>query len=79
MRRGADPVALLIATRSYAPCESPQAKYVCPYMPQVTLYIDDETDRKMRKAARVAGVSRSRWAAATIRKRLRNPVVKLGQ
>jgi len=47
-------------------------------MPQVTLYIDDETDRKMRKAARVAGVSRSRWVAATIRKRLRNPVVKLG-
>ena len=25
VRRGADPVALLIATRSYAPCESPQA------------------------------------------------------
>ena len=79
VRRGADPVALLIATRSYAPCESPQAKYVCPYMLQVTLYIDDETDRKMRKAARVAGVSRSRWAAATIRKSLRNLVVSLGQ
>ena len=39
-------------------------------MPQVTLYVDEETDRKMRKAARAAGVSRSRWAAEAIRKKL---------
>jgi hypothetical protein len=39
-------------------------------MPQLTLYIDEETDRKMRKAARAAGVSRSSWAAEAIRKKL---------
>jgi len=39
-------------------------------MAQLTLYIDDNTDRKMRKAARTAGVSRSRWAAEAIRKKL---------
>jgi hypothetical protein len=39
-------------------------------MPQVTLYIDEETDRKMRRAARAAGVSRSRWVARAIRKNL---------
>ena len=39
-------------------------------MAQVTLYIDDDTDRKVRKAADAAGVSRSRWAAEAIRKRL---------
>lgn len=39
-------------------------------MPQVTLYLDAETDRKMRKAARAAGVSRSRWASDAIRKKL---------
>lgn len=39
-------------------------------MPQITLYIDEETDRKMRKAARAAGLSRSRWAAEAIRRKL---------
>lgn len=39
-------------------------------MPQVTLYLDEETDRKMRKAARAAGLSRSRWAAEAIRRKL---------
>lgn len=39
-------------------------------MAQVTLYLDEETDRKMRKAARAAGVSRSRWAAEAIRRKL---------
>lgn len=39
-------------------------------MPQVTLYLDEETDRKMRTAARAAGVSRSRWASDAIRKKL---------
>lgn len=45
-------------------------KYTCTYMAQLTLYIDDETDLKMRKAARAAGVSRSRWAAEAIRRKL---------
>jgi hypothetical protein len=30
-------------------------------MPQVTLYMDDETDAKARAAAAAAGVSYSRW------------------
>jgi hypothetical protein len=39
-------------------------------MPQISLYIDAETDRKMRKAARAAGISRSRWASEAIRSKL---------
>lgn len=39
-------------------------------MPQITLYIDEETDRKMRKAAKASGLSRSRWAAEAIRHKL---------
>ncbi len=39
-------------------------------MSQVTLYLDEETNRKMRKAARAAGTSRSEWVAEAIRKRL---------
>lgn len=45
-------------------------KYTCTYIAQITLYVDDETDRKVRKAARAAGVSRSRWAVEAIRKKL---------
>jgi len=38
-------------------------------MPQVTLYIDDETAAKLKKAAKQAGVSRSRWLAKLIQQR----------
>jgi hypothetical protein len=36
-------------------------------MPQVTLYIDDETDEKARAAAAAAGISYSRWVSDLIR------------
>jgi len=39
-------------------------------MPQVTLYLDAETDEKVRRAARAARISRSRWVAEAIRKSL---------
>ena len=39
-------------------------------MPQISLYIDTDTDRRMRKAARAAGVSRSKWAADAIQRKL---------
>ena len=38
-------------------------------MPQVTLYLDDETAAKLKKAAKQAGVSRSRWLAKLIQQR----------
>lgn len=36
-------------------------------MAQVTLYLDDETAERMKKAAREAGVSRSQWLARLVR------------
>jgi hypothetical protein len=39
-------------------------------MPQVTLYLDKDTDAKMRAAAETEGKSRSRWLADLIRARL---------
>ena len=41
-------------------------------MPQVTLYIDEETDAKARTAAEATGVSYSRWVADLIRSRTRD-------
>lgn len=41
-------------------------------MPQVTLYIDEETDAKARAAAEAAGVSYSRWVTDIIRSRTRD-------
>jgi hypothetical protein len=38
-------------------------------MPQVTLYLDDETDAKARAAAIAAGLSYSRWVSDLIRAR----------
>jgi len=38
-------------------------------MPQVTIYLDDETEERMKRAAEDAGVSRSRWVAEVIRER----------
>jgi hypothetical protein len=37
-------------------------------MAQVTLYLDDETKERMRKAARDAGMSQSRWLAELVRR-----------
>lgn len=39
-------------------------------MAQVTLYLDDETAESMKKAARAAGLSRSRWLARLVRQQV---------
>lgn len=41
-------------------------------MGQVTLYLDTETERAMKRAARAAGVSFSRWVAGVIREKARS-------
>ena len=41
-------------------------------MPQVTLYIDEDTDTKARAAAEASGVSYSRWVTELIRSRTRD-------
>lgn len=38
-------------------------------MAQVTLYLDAETEQRMKAAARSAGISNSRWVAELIRSR----------
>ncbi len=38
-------------------------------MGQVTLYLDGETEAKMKAAANAAGVSQSRWVADLIREK----------
>jgi hypothetical protein len=38
-------------------------------MAQVTLYLDPQTEEKMKAAARAAGVSNSRWVAGLIREK----------
>lgn len=38
-------------------------------MGQVTLYLDGETEAKMKAAANAAGVSQSRWVAELIREK----------
>jgi len=38
-------------------------------MAQLTIYLDDETEERMKRAAEEAGMSRSRWVAEAIRER----------
>lgn len=38
-------------------------------MSQITLYLDDDSQEKMKEAARAAGVSQSRWVVDLIRAR----------
>jgi hypothetical protein len=38
-------------------------------MAQVTLYLDEETIERVRRAARASGLSRSRWLAALVREK----------
>ena len=38
-------------------------------MGQLTLYLDTETEKKMKAAAKAAGLSLSRWVAGLIRER----------
>jgi hypothetical protein len=39
-------------------------------MGQVTLYLDTETEVRMKKAAKAAGISQSRWVTNLIREKL---------
>jgi len=41
-------------------------------MGQVTVYLDTETEARMKEAAQAAGVSQSRWLAELIRERTAN-------
>jgi hypothetical protein len=38
-------------------------------MAQITLYLDEETAARMKKAAKAAGVSQSRWVAELVRRK----------
>ena len=38
-------------------------------MAQVTLYLDEDTAERLKKAAKQAGVSRSRWLAMLVREK----------
>lgn len=40
-------------------------------MAQVTIYLDDETESRMKEAAKAAGLSYSKWIAELIRDRTR--------
>ena len=40
-------------------------------MPQLTLYLDEETHTRMKQRAREAGVSQSRWVGDLIRQTTR--------
>ena len=40
-------------------------------MPQVTLYLDNDTERLMREHAKAAGLPYSRWVATLIREKAR--------
>jgi hypothetical protein len=40
-------------------------------MPQLTVYLDNETDKLVRRAARQAGEPASKWVADAIRRRAR--------
>jgi hypothetical protein len=38
-------------------------------MAQITLYLDDETEAKVRAAAKASGLSQSRWVSELIRQK----------
>ena len=41
-------------------------------MPQLTIYLDSETDQLVREASRLSGEPASKWIADAIRKRVRH-------
>ena len=41
-------------------------------MPQMTIYLDEETDALVRAAVRASGLSKSKWIAETLRTRVRD-------
>jgi len=38
-------------------------------MPQVTIYLDEDTQKRVQKAARAEGVSLSKWITASLREK----------
>jgi len=44
----------------------------CLYMGQVTIYLDDETERKMNAAIKSAHVSKSKWIAQLVQEKVAN-------
>ena len=38
-------------------------------MPQVTIYLDEDTQKRVKKAARAEGTSLSKWIAASLREK----------
>lgn len=43
-------------------------------MAQLAIYVDDETAREVKKAARKAGMSRSEWVSNLVQKELRGQI-----
>lgn len=41
-------------------------------MGQVTIYLDSESEKRMKQAAKAAGVPMSRWLAELVREKTRN-------
>jgi hypothetical protein len=46
--------------------------YDCNYMGQITIYLDDETERLVKRHAEGSGESASKWVAEAVRKRARS-------
>ena len=45
--------------------------YNCTYMSQITIYLDEGTDRLVRRQVKGSGESASRWIAEAVRQRAR--------
>lgn len=41
-------------------------------MPQVTIYLDEDTQKRVKKAARAEGLSLSKWIAASLREKTKS-------
>jgi hypothetical protein len=46
--------------------------YNCNYMGQITIYLDDETEKLVKRHAEGSGESASKWVAEAVRKRARS-------
>jgi hypothetical protein len=46
--------------------------YNCTYMGQITIYLDDETEKLVKSHVQASGESASKWIAEAVRKRARN-------
>src|SRR5688500_3903646 len=59
------PLRMLRAERAFVVHTTYMCKYMC--MAQLTLYVDDETRRKIESAAKEARLSVSAWVTHTLR------------